>query len=369
MKRKATAGFTIVELVMVIALLSVLATMTFTTLGDNVDANHYAETRAKMDAIRTAILGEDTVDGEGHRTRFGYLGDMGNFPVTLSSLTTQGSQPNWAYDTFYGFGSGWRGPYLAENFSNALAVDLDAWGNSFVYTTSPIPSITSQAADKANGGVLFDKDLVMSMSTNMWMSSVVGVVSDGPLRVGTATVEIRYPVQGAQTAVTNSSTASGTYVFNTVPYGIHSLAVTGASPVPAFGPVRIVVDRQFTAVAEHSMNLAGKSKVTLSSASNAAGTVTVNISSAYQQTLTVDYIVLTHDSANTLTSVKFGAAAAEAVPNIASGVKIKPRAAFTVAPGASAITLVFSADMTPVNYFLTIYWTSVDRRDTIQFST
>jgi len=365
------SGFSLVEIVFVIALLAILGTITFTSVTEQVDSSRYTETKAKMDAIRTAILGEDTVDEQGHRSRFGYLGDMGNFPVALSSLTAQGSQPTWTYDTYHGFGSGWRGPYIQEQFTTSLQVDLDAWGNSFVYTTTPIPSITSRGADRAVGGAMLDKDLAMTISTNMYLSSVQGIVADGPLRIGTANVEIRYPVQGVQTTVTSSSTASGTFTFNTVPYGVRSLRVTGPSPVPAFGPTRVVVDRQFTLVPEHTMDLAGTSKVTLSSVGVVTNTVSVNVNSAYRTPMVIDHIVLSHSSAETLTSFNVtGSGGAETpLPNIPSGFRYNPIGNFTVNPGASTITLVFTgASMAGVNYVLTIYWTSPGRRDTIQFS-
>lgn len=365
----AEKGFTLVELLFVVALLAILGTITFTTVSENVDAVRYTETRNKMEAIRTAILGEDSVDALGHRTRFGFVGDMGNFPVTLSSLTTQGSQPTWTFDTYYGFGSGWRGPYVQEQFTTNLAVDLDAWGTSFVYTTSPIPTITSLGADKSVGGVIYDKDLAMSISTNLWLSTVQGIVSDGPLRVGTAAVELRYPVNGTQVAVFNTSTASGSFVFNTVPYGIRSLRVVGPSPVPALGPSRVIVDRQFTAVPDHSLNFAGANKITLSSAGAVTVTVTVNLNSAYRQTLTLDHFILSHSSANTLASMNINAQGLETLPLFASGAKIKPRTTYTFTPGSNQIVFVFSGSMVTNNYHLTLVFTAVGRRETVTFTT
>jgi len=362
-------GFTLVEVLFVVALLAILGTMTLTTVSENVDAIRYTETRAKMDAIRAAILGEDSVDALGHRTRFGFVGDMGNFPVTLSSLTTQGSQPTWTFDTFYGFGSGWRGPYVQQQFTTNLAVDLDAWGTSFVYTTSPVPSVTSLGADRAPGGVIYDKDLAMTISTNLWLSTVQGVVADGPMRVGTAAVELRYPVQGTQVAVFNTSTASGAFLFNTVPYGIRSLRVVGPSPVPALGPARVIVDRQFTPVPEHTLNFAGNNKVTLASAGAVTVTVTVNLTSAYRGTMTLDHFILSHSSANTLSSINVNAQGVETLPAFASGAKIKPRTAYTITPGANQIIFVFSATMVTNNYHLTLVFTTPGRRDTITFTT
>lgn len=366
-------GFTLVEVVLVVLLLSILGTITFTNLADQTDSRRYEETRAKMEAIRVAILGDDSVDEQGSRTKFGYLGDMGRLPVTLDSLVTQGSQPTYAFDTFYGFGSGWRGPYISEQFTAGASVSVDGWGNNFTYATNGLLSITSQGADKAAGGVVYDKDIVLQVPQNRYLSTVQGIVANGAIRIGTATVEIRYPVNGTQTAVTNSTTQSGFFVFSTVPYGPRSLQVTGPSPVASLGPKKIIVDSQATMVPEHTLDYAGELISFTSGVAGGGGnlTVTVTFNSAYRGNIALDYIISTHSTANTITSFNVNGGVAETIPNIASGVKLKPRTTYNIVPGANTFTIVYSGDMATgtINHFLTIVFRIVTQKATFQFTT
>ena len=108
-KKKKNLGFTLIEIIMVVVLVGILATMTLTYVGDNQDAVNYELTQKKMEVIRKAILGTDAVDSSGHRTDFGYHGDFGHLPVHLDSLTSSHT-PAWSFNATYGMGCGWICP-------------------------------------------------------------------------------------------------------------------------------------------------------------------------------------------------------------------------------------------------------------------
>src|SRR5947209_5130664 len=110
MSLKSNSGVTLMELVLTLAILAILAGALSYFVGSNFDATRYENTRAKMDTIREAVLGNNALDNEGHRIHFGYVGDMGGLPATLANLTTVGAQAAWAVDGTTGVGTGWRGP-------------------------------------------------------------------------------------------------------------------------------------------------------------------------------------------------------------------------------------------------------------------
>ena len=186
------SGFTLIELVLTTVLMAILATLAVPLVTGNADGYKYERTRQKMDVIRLAIFGDPSLGADGHRTKFGYFGDMGRFPAALTDLTTQGAQTAYTFDNTYGTGAGWRGPYFASEFNNEYTIDKDEWGNAFVWTTSPLPAIlTSKGSDNAVGGTFYAQDLTMLFPSNSVYANVRGFVSDGSTRLQSRSVEIR----------------------------------------------------------------------------------------------------------------------------------------------------------------------------------
>jgi len=139
------AGFTLLETLVVISLLSILAMGAATMLADDGDWQRAQETPKRWDAIRRAILGDASVDALGNPALNGYVADMGRLPQTIGELVTLGSQPEWEFeplykkivtascvptqtpnpDCFY-LAGGWRGPYLYTAGSRYFR---DGWHN------------------------------------------------------------------------------------------------------------------------------------------------------------------------------------------------------------------------------------------------
>ena len=55
-------GFTLIELVMVIILVGIMATVSVSVMTGNVDAQRYENTLKKMEFLRDAIVGTEVVD-------------------------------------------------------------------------------------------------------------------------------------------------------------------------------------------------------------------------------------------------------------------------------------------------------------------
>jgi general secretion pathway protein G len=114
-------GFTLVELLLVVAILGILATVVVVNFtGKQVDAMIKA-TRGSIANISTAV---DM-----------YEVDTGKLPSSLQNLVTSSGEPNW------------NGPYLRGG------IPADAWGTAFQYSVQGDKSyeIRSAGPDKQMG--------------------------------------------------------------------------------------------------------------------------------------------------------------------------------------------------------------------------
>ncbi len=94
-------GFTLIEVLLVVAILGILATVVVVNLGGRQERAMIQATRASIGAISTAI---DL-----------YEVDTGRYPPNLSALVISDGSPNWS------------GPYIRGG------VPKDAWGQDFQY--------------------------------------------------------------------------------------------------------------------------------------------------------------------------------------------------------------------------------------------
>ncbi|MEE9200437.1 MAG: hypothetical protein V3V45_03235 [Candidatus Brocadiales bacterium] len=93
------------------------------------------ETKEEIELIVGAIQGNPRL-----RT-FGYIGDMGRLPNTLSEINTKGAQAAFHNEDsgvrhFMSVGMGWNGVYVPEFFQDSYLED--AWGNDYVYTIETV---------------------------------------------------------------------------------------------------------------------------------------------------------------------------------------------------------------------------------------
>ncbi len=312
------AGMTLLEVIGAVALIAILAGISVQSVRNNQNSEKYEQTRVKMEAIRTAIFGDAALDAKGQKIHFGYFGDMGTLPVTLTSLTTRGAQTAWSFDTQFGIGAGWRGPYFNDQYTTSQAVDTDAWGTAFSYTTTGTPTLTSFGSDGASGltvGDVYSKDLSMTFDSALRLSSVRGFVRDGDARVPNATVEIRYPSAGALTAVYNTSASDGSFTFNTVPptYAVITVTSVPITGSVALGPRQIAIAGPQFLVPNYLMNYYGsKQKVAIGTITSGSGNVDIPLSSSYEANQNVDRITAYWTGGPTafLNFIKMGAAAA-----------------------------------------------------------
>lgn len=163
------AGFTLLELLLVVAILSSLA-LAATTFVDNADdQQRFDATRSRLENIRQAVVGYSNLSAGGEAVIGGFVADMGRLPRNLNELFIGGYCSNSAYigqaacesnggtwtpdsafnsvsacsDTtqttksacessgavWIELGTGWRGPYLHAMPESGGTMYRDGWGN------------------------------------------------------------------------------------------------------------------------------------------------------------------------------------------------------------------------------------------------
>ncbi len=189
-------GMTLLELLVVIALLSVVGFMALSQVGDDLSQVRYEDTRNRLDMIREAITGDPSRTVNGQPEIRGFVADMGRLPLNLKelieppedcdadgNLTDQQDRdlnglPDECEYTIYdghclddsytnepsctgagslwypdagGIWAGWNGPYLvATSEDGGSKIFRDGWGNddgsnNFGWSVTPVdhPSIDS----------------------------------------------------------------------------------------------------------------------------------------------------------------------------------------------------------------------------------
>jgi type II secretory pathway pseudopilin PulG len=151
-------GFTLLELVLVLFLLTLMASATL-FLTENVDSQaKYDETKRRMEIIRQAIVGDPTRRLNGQTEISGFAADMGRLPECIAELLRQrncadsADLPAWQADPTTGIFSGWRGPYIRispesngdfhfrDGFANSDA--SDALNSGWTYTPDASGGVT-----------------------------------------------------------------------------------------------------------------------------------------------------------------------------------------------------------------------------------
>ena len=246
-------AFTLVEILMVLLLVAIIATVSIQEFTSSLDEAQFNDTVSELQQIKTALIGDDQLVTGGERTNFGFLGDIGRIPSaaeTLSALITKpAALPNWSVNTASRLGAGWNGPYLSGGDSGA-DYTTDAWGNSYVYSPSASPpTIVSRGSDGAVGGSGYAQDITITLPDEKRIASLHGFISDTSIPFDAASeVILSYVSDGAITTSTDTLIAgdNGHFQFNTIPFGKVSLMIyepDQATDTRHIGPITVTVDK------------------------------------------------------------------------------------------------------------------------------
>jgi prepilin-type N-terminal cleavage/methylation domain-containing protein len=208
------AGFTLVELVIVIVVTAILLTVALRQTGQVVDTARVEQAKLEMDMLARAIAGDATLENNGVRTDFGYVGDVGAVPPNLEALKVNPG----SYTT-------WRGPYVQNRFSQTPNdYKTDPWGTAYSFSGGTV--ITSNGSGSPiNRRVANSEDHLLRNTAGGNVFDLNGT-PPGPDYNDSVTVRLTVP-DGSGGTVTHSRVPDigGYFEFDSIPIGNHEIAV------------------------------------------------------------------------------------------------------------------------------------------------
>lgn len=237
-------GVTLLELLVVLMILSLILTAAVKTWDVTLQRGRIEQTNRKLEQLASVIVGNPDYVVAGRRADFGYVGDMGELPLTLTDLVVRPTRA----DT-----NTWNGPYIRSTFDESPSgFQTDGWGDSIVYGRA-VYGLDSLFVRSYGGAGLVDRSKWTTRQfgyrwTDLLQDTVDGhvvdVQGDAPdstlFVTGTAQgivrVYLEYPRDGRMDTAslnrigndgffTTHSTVGGAPVIYPIPQGTHRLWV------------------------------------------------------------------------------------------------------------------------------------------------
>lgn len=120
-------GFTLIELVIIIVILGVLATVAIPKFSSMSESSKVTATKQEMRAIKRAIVGNPQVVAGGQLVDRGFEGDVGFAPNQIGDIVVKPGSLS-VYNQLTRLG--WNGPYMDAADNSYLS---DAWEQTYVY--------------------------------------------------------------------------------------------------------------------------------------------------------------------------------------------------------------------------------------------
>jgi prepilin-type N-terminal cleavage/methylation domain-containing protein len=248
------SGFTIIEILVVLAILGIMASLAAGVSSANRNQACYEGTVAVMEEIKNAILGTPRARITGAPRYSGYVTDMGELPELLGAYSQPvglwtdrlgrfGKQnlPGWNYGQANRIWAGWNGPYIDA----PTGVLIDGWGHPVIFKDSKTHPAQVHAGNLmikslgANGiesstDTGFDEDMEIVVRRNEYAGVVAGYAGRD-----VSAVIIYYPEKGHGRSAEAVLDADGYFRFEKgaggrsdipdIPFGIRSIGAAGVT--------------------------------------------------------------------------------------------------------------------------------------------
>jgi hypothetical protein len=216
-KKRIKAGFTVGELVIVIAVIAILAGLIAPLAINVISQKRIDACLEELEVIKKAIVGDPTLIESGTRSSFGFVGDTGalpsnpNAPFNLDGLDDLVNNagaviyPAWQQDPGSGLWYGWRGPYINEyrdpwgrDYNYALRTETDDDKRIAFIWSSGVDGLTD--TDPLSGDPRNDDNILISISQDEISSMVSGNTLDNCGAGVACSIRIKAPdITGIQT--------------------------------------------------------------------------------------------------------------------------------------------------------------------------
>lgn len=128
------SGFTLLELLMVVSILSSVAYLAMDNIANSDAQNKWELTKIRLEAMERAIIGDSRRMHNGRSELSGFVVDMGRLPDCVAELLVPESCGGDAFPEYTLFDNnlsgGWNGPYLYATHQTNGAAFRDGWGNN-----------------------------------------------------------------------------------------------------------------------------------------------------------------------------------------------------------------------------------------------
>ena len=217
---RTARGFTLLELVVIIAVLGILAAAVTPTVMNEIMDTRVSATRSEAQGLYEAMVGAPNSEG----TRFGFVGDIGRLPNSLAELATQSGLPSFATGNIRSIGMGWRGPYINSGTS-ANDYQRDAFGRLYVLNSGQVRSYGPDGIANNTDDIVYPPSAPAVTGT---VAITMKTISGGKTVVDPAgyRVDLYYANAGVQALVSDAATP---ITFSGVPMGLHAVRVIKTS--------------------------------------------------------------------------------------------------------------------------------------------
>jgi general secretion pathway protein G len=212
-------GFTLLELVVIVAVLAILAAVVAPSMIQQIGGSRIQATQQEARALYEAMVG---TPAEG--SSFGFVGDIGRFPGSLTELVQRGSLPNYNTGNYRSVGMGWRGPYVNSGTSNNDYL-TDAFGRAYQLNNGQVRSAGTDGTFNNADDIVYPPSVpTITGSISVTVKTTQGnkiIVDPANYRV-----ELLFADDGDEAEVSDDSAP---FTFSSVPMGIHAVRVVRTS--------------------------------------------------------------------------------------------------------------------------------------------